>query len=79
MSKPLKVVKISRKGCELMITKEMTITEVVERYPKSVEVFLTHGMHCFGCIAARFENIEQGAIAHSIDVNNLIEDLNKNI
>jgi hybrid cluster-associated redox disulfide protein len=62
-----------------MITKEMTITEVVEKYPKSVEIFLRNGMHCFGCMAARFENIEQGAIAHGIDVNNLIEDLNKNV
>lgn len=31
-----------------LITKHMTITEVVEQYPKSIEVFLKHGMHCFG-------------------------------
>jgi len=28
-------------------------------------------------MAARFENIEQGALAHGIDVDKLIEDLNK--
>lgn len=60
-----------------MISKEMSITEVVEKYPDSVEVFVKHGMHCFGCMAARFENIEQGALAHGIDVDKLIEDLNK--
>jgi hybrid cluster-associated redox disulfide protein len=36
-----------------------------------------HGMHCIGCAAAQFENIEQGATAHGIDVDKLIEDLNK--
>lgn len=59
-----------------MITGKEAITDVVNKYPKTVEVFLSHGMHCFGCMAARFENIEQGAMAHGIDVPNLIKDLN---
>jgi hypothetical protein len=28
-------------------------------------------------MAARFENIEQGALAHQIDVDALVKDLNK--
>lgn len=60
-----------------MITKEMSITEVVQNFPETVEVFMKHGLHCLGCAAARFENIEQGSRAHGIDVNVLIEDLNK--
>lgn len=60
-----------------MITKNMSITEVVEKYNQTIEVFIKHGMHCFGCMAARFENIEQGALAHGIDVDKLVEDLNK--
>ena len=40
------------------ITKEMTIGEVVEKFPQSVEVFLRHGLMCFGCAVARFENVE---------------------
>lgn len=59
-----------------MITKNMSITEAVENYPETAEVFMNHGMHCLGCMAARFENIEQGALAHGIDVDKLIEDLN---
>lgn len=59
-----------------MITKEMTITEIVGKYPKAAEVLLGYGMHCFGCMAARFENIEQGALAHGINVENLMKDLN---
>ncbi len=60
-----------------MITKEWSITDIVEKYPETVEVFFKHGMHCFGCMAARFENVEQGAMAHGIDVDQLIKDLNE--
>lgn len=60
------------------ITKNMTIQEVVEKNPDSIKVFQEHGLHCIGCAVARFENIEQGALAHGIDVNALINDLNSN-
>lgn len=59
-----------------MITGKEPITDVVNKYPQTVDIFLKHGMHCFGCMAARFENIEQGALAHGIDVPSLIKDLN---
>lgn len=58
------------------IRKEMSIGEVVQTYPQTVEVFLRHGLMCFGCAIAQFENIEQGALAHGINVNALIKDLN---
>lgn len=31
-----------------MITKYMSITEVVDKYPETAEVFMNYGMHCFG-------------------------------
>ena len=58
------------------ITKEMPIGDVVQNYPQTVEVFLKHGLMCFGCAIARFENVEQGAMAHGINVDALIKDLN---
>lgn len=61
----------------MVITKDMSIIDVVEKYPKAMEVFMSYGMGCLGCVAARFENIEQGAMAHGIDVDELIADLNK--
>jgi len=60
----------------MTIVKEMAIGEVVEKYPATVSVFLRHGLMCFGCAIARFENIEQGALAHGIDVEALLRDLN---
>jgi len=60
----------------LAITKDMPIGEIMQKYPVAVEVFLRHGLMCFGCVVARFENLEQGALAHGIDVEALLEDLN---
>ncbi|MGI6345404.1 MAG: DUF1858 domain-containing protein [Bacillota bacterium] len=61
----------------MKITKDMGIHDAVQKYPETVPVFFKHGMGCLGCAAARFESIEQGAMAHGIDVDALIEDLNK--
>ena len=60
----------------MTITRQMTIGEVVEKFPQTVEVFLRHGLMCFGCAVARFENVEQGAMAHGINVEALVKDLN---
>jgi hybrid cluster-associated redox disulfide protein len=63
----------------MTITKEMSIVEVVQQYPQTVQVFRDYGMGCLGCAAARFENIDQGAAAHGIDITALIDALNKSI
>lgn len=60
----------------MAITKDMSILEVVQKYPNTVDVFVNAGMGCLGCAAAHFENIEQGAMAHGIDVDQLVKDLN---
>ena len=59
------------------LTKDMGILEVVQQYPQTAPVFMDFGMGCLGCAAAHFENIEQGASAHGIDVDALMVALNK--
>ena len=59
------------------ITRDMSITEIVQTYPESVEVFAKYGMGCIGCAAARFENLEAGAKVHGIDPDKMVEDINK--
>ena len=61
---------------EAKVTKDMGILEAVEQYPDSVPVFQAFGMHCFGCMAARFENIEQGCAAHGIDADEMVKAIN---
>jgi len=40
---------------------------------------MENGLHCYGCAAARFETIEQGAMAHGVDPDKLIEAINDSI
>ncbi|MFO7837075.1 MAG: DUF1858 domain-containing protein [Candidatus Thorarchaeota archaeon] len=61
------------------ITKDMKISEVVQRWPETAEKFLEWGLHCIGCGIARFESIEQGANTHGIPPNELVKDLNEMI
>ena len=61
---------------EQTISKDMPIGDVVQNYPQTIEAFLRHVLMCFGCAIARFENVEQGAMAHGISVETLIQDLN---
>lgn len=59
-----------------MITKDMTFKEALEKYPKTAEIFLKHGLFCVGCPMAQQETIEQGCKAHGIDAEKLIKELN---
>lgn len=61
----------------MTITKDMGIIEVVQKYPQTIEVFMNFGMGCLGCAAAHFESIEQGALAHGMDVDALMKALNE--
>ncbi len=61
----------------MTITKDNPIEEIVTKHPETMMVFMKHGLHCVGCHVAAFESIEQGAMAHGIDVNALVTDLNK--
>lgn len=59
------------------ITKDMGIMDIVQQWPQTAQVLMECGMGCIGCAAAHFENIEQGATAHGIDVDTLMVALNE--
>ena len=61
------------------ITKDMTISEVVKKYPQTIEVFFNYGLYCVGCFAADFDTIESGAKVHGVNVEHLLFDLNQKI
>jgi len=61
------------------ITKEMKIIDVVSNFPESAEVFTKYGIHCFGCPFSMIETLGQGASAHGIEVEKLVDELNKKI
>lgn len=60
-----------------MITKDMTIGEVVRTYPDKIETLMDFGMGCVGCPASQAETIEQAAMVHGLELEELLEALNK--
>ena len=65
-----------------MITKDMTIGELVQQYPSIVEILMDEGVSCVGCGAAYFETIEEGLASHGRseeEVSAIIEKLNSAI
>ncbi len=61
------------------ITKTMTISEVVSKYPEIIPYLMECGMHCMGCPMADRETLEQGLAEHGIGIDKIIEELNKKI
>lgn len=65
-----------------IIVKEMTIGEVIKKYPKAIFVFLDYGLHCVGCpmgVGEGAETIEEAAKLHRIEIKKFLKDLNKAI
>jgi hybrid cluster-associated redox disulfide protein len=62
---------------ERKITGETPIRDLLTKYPKAAEVFAAKGMACLGCAASMFETVEQGAAAHGIDLEDLLEAMNE--
>lgn len=60
-----------------MITKEMTIGEIINADSSKAEVLMSFGMGCVGCPSAQAETIEEAAMVHGLDLDELIEALNK--
>jgi len=61
------------------ITKEMTIAEVVERFPEANPILFGFGFHCTGCPAAQSETIEDLARNNQMDLKKLLASLNEAI
>lgn len=62
---------------ENKIKKDMTFTEIFEKKPGAASVLMKAGMHCFGCVMASGETLEEGCAAHRIDVKKILKELNK--
>lgn len=60
-----------------MITKDMSIGEVLSIDRGCSPIFMAFGMHCLGCPHATAESIENACAAHGTDADALVEELNK--
>ena len=62
-----------------IVTKDMTIGDILKSYPEAVEIMLSYGLHCVGCQVQFWETLEGGCLGHGFDekkINDLVKDIN---
>src|SRR3989344_4447327 len=67
------------KEIKQLITKDMTIGDVVAKYPACIEALQAAGVHCVGCHVSYHETLEQGFKGHGIsdeEIDIIIEKMN---
>lgn len=60
-----------------MITKDMTIGEIIAKDHSKAIVLMEMGMGCVGCPSSSGETVEEAAMVHGLQVETLLEALNK--
>lgn len=56
--------------------KDMTFHEALRMSPKVAKVLASFNLGCVGCMGAQHETLEQGAMAHGLDVEDMLTALN---
>lgn len=63
----------------IKITRETNIAELVNNYPKAVDVLMAFGLHCVGCFASAFDTIGEGARIHGMideEIDEMLDEVN---
>lgn len=61
----------------MKFNKDTKIGEILEVAPEKADILLSIGMHCLGCPASQAETLEEACMVHGIDVDEVVETLNK--
>ena len=68
---------LKQKG-ETVFTKDMKIHDAINMHPDAQSVFASfHLGGCSACAVGEDETIEEGAVAHEVDLDKLLDALNK--
>lgn len=62
---------------KVVFTKDSTLGEVMANCKKAEEILTGFGMHCFYCPMSQQETLEEASEVHGIDLDLLLEILNK--
>lgn len=64
---------------EKLIHPEISVAEVMERWPETASVFLKHRTACIGCELASFDSLADAARNYQLSVDELLNDLEESI
>jgi hybrid cluster-associated redox disulfide protein len=60
---------------EIEIAPQTNIKELVAQLPIAAQVLTAFGLGCSGCGVSKYENVEQGARAHGLRVEPIVDAL----
>ena len=61
----------------MAISKDMIIADLIALDPNYAAILMASGMGCVGCPSAQAETVEEAAYVHGINLEELLEALNK--
>lgn len=47
---------------------DLSVMDIMDRWPETLSVFLRHKMLCIGCSVAPFHTVEDACVEHDLDV-----------
>ena len=59
-----------------VLDKKTKIATMLQEYPQTAVVLKKYCLGCIGCHGIQHETIERGVIAHGVDLDALLHDLN---
>nr|WP_173196715.1 DUF1858 domain-containing protein [Geobacter sp. SVR] len=62
-----------------MITRDMLVADIIRQYPQTLQVFKQYHLDCYECQIADLEPLEHGAGVHKINIEALLDALNKTL
>ena len=57
------------------LTTDLTIAEVMDRWPETIPIFFRYRMACVGCPIAPFETLAEVAVIYGLDLGCFINEL----
>ena len=59
------------------VTKDMIIADILRIDMTTAPILMAAGMHCIGCPTAQGETLEEAAIVHGLDADQLVDRINE--
>lgn len=59
------------------VTKDMLIGEILQADATIAPIMMASGMHCIGCPASQGESLEEAAMVHGMDCDELLAKINE--
>lgn len=61
------------------VTPDLVVAEVMERWPETLVVFLSHRMSCVGCYLSRFDTLGDALRVYHLPVAAIVASMNQHI